>query len=510
MAARAPDLRRARRRARGDAPRRAAVARARLRVPPAALVCALVATLNAAAWSIVTPPFQVPDEQSHYAYAEYLVAHGRPPSSRASDAYSGSENAALGATRAEAVHFVPGNAPIWSAHDARQLARVLDRARDTRGGNGAAREVGSEPPLYYALQTIAYRLAAGGDVLDRLQLMRLLSALLAGVTVLFTYLFLRELLPGRPWSWTVGALGVAFQPLFAFISGGVNSDALLYAASAAVFYLLARGFRRGLTPRLAVALGAATATGLMTKFNAFGLLPGVAFGLLALAIRAEGVRVRALRLPLLALAVALAPTLLELALNATVWGRPALGAAASNYGLHGNVHPTPWGGISYAWQFYAIPLPGQDAPLGPLPPWESWFGGFVGLFGWIDTQFPRWVYWAALGPFAALVALAASAFARSRTAVRRRRVELLVYALTALAMALFVAAASYVIYLRYHQNVAQARYLLPLLPLYAGVLALATRALGARWMPIVGCTIVALAIAHDVFAQLLVVSRYYS
>ena len=76
--------------------------------------------------------------------------------------------------------------------------------------------------------------------------------------------------------------------------------------------------------------------------------------------------------------------------------------------------------------------------------------------------------------------------------------------------ALFVAAASYVAYLRYHGNIAQARYLLPLVSLYAGALALATRGLGRRWAPVVGCAIVVLAIAHDVFSQLLVIARYYA
>ena len=49
--------------------------------------------------------------------------------------------------------------------------------------------------------------------------MRLLSALMAGVTALFTFLFVREALPGAPWAWTVGGLGAALAPLLGFISG---------------------------------------------------------------------------------------------------------------------------------------------------------------------------------------------------------------------------------------------------------------------------------------------------
>ena len=479
------------------------------RVPAAAWACALVAFLNVAAWSIVTPPFQVPDEQSHYAYAEYVAQHGRPPVPQAQDVYSGSQAAALRDLRVDAVRVVPDTGVLWTARDPARLERDLRTQGDRAGGNGGANAVGGEPPLFYALQAIPYTLA-GGTVLDRLALMRLLSALLGGVTVLFAFLFLRELLPGHPWCWTVGALGVAFQPLFAFVSGGVNSDALLYAASAAIFFLLARAFRRGLTRGLAIALGAALATGTLTKFNAIGLLPGVALGLAAIGVRQEGgPSLRALRLPALALAIGVAPALLEMALNAAVWDRPAIGASASSFALEGDIHPTLGGGISYLWQFYFIPLPDSAAPIGGLPLWESWFNGFVGLFGWIDTEWPRAVYLAALAPAAAIFALAGRALVTGRDAVRRRGLEAGVYALIAATFAIFVAGASYIIYVRFDQSVAQARYLLPLLSLYGALLALAVRGAG-RWAPVVGSAIVVLAIAHGLFAQLLVISRYYA
>ena len=56
---------------------------------------------------------------------------------------------------------------------------------------------------------------------------------------------------------------------------------------------------------------------------------------------------------------------------------------------------------------------------------------------------------------------------------------------------------------------AQARYLLPLLPLLGVALALAARGAGRRLGPAVGALIVVLFLAHDIFSQLLVVGRYY-
>ena len=79
--------------------------------------------------------------------------------------------------------------------------------------------------------------------------MRLLSALLAAGTVLAVFLFLRELLPSTPWAWTVGALMVAFQPMFDFIAAGVQGDNLLFFASTLTFLMLTRAYRRGLTTK---------------------------------------------------------------------------------------------------------------------------------------------------------------------------------------------------------------------------------------------------------------------
>jgi hypothetical protein len=56
---------------------------------------------------------------------------------------------------------------------------------------------------------------------------------------------------------------------------------------------------------------------------------------------------------------------------------------------------------------------------------------------------------------------------------------------------------------------AETRYLLPLLPLLGAVLALAARAGGERWGRAFGALIVVLFFAHDLFSQLLVVSRFY-
>jgi 4-amino-4-deoxy-L-arabinose transferase-like glycosyltransferase len=489
--------------------RRALPARlaARLRgVPTAAWACALVAFLNAACWSLIAPPFEAPDEPSHFAYVQDLAETGRPPSSSL-ESFSPQEQIALRDLQQGEVRYSPQNHTISTAAEQAQLQH--DLSLPLSGASTNAGVAASEPPLYYALETIPYYVASSGTLLDRLALMRLFSALTAGLTTLFVFLFLREALPRRPWAWTVGALGVAFAPLLGLMAGAVNSDALLYTASAALFFCLARGFRRGLTPRLAAFTGAVIAAGLLTKLNFFGLLPGAILGLLVLTVRARRRSRRvAYRSLAVACAVAAIPPALYIAVN-LLTGRHAYGTISppvASTTAKGSIFKE----ISYIWQFYLPRLPGMhDYFPGLLTTRQFWVNGFIGLYGWVDTVFPAWVYEAALIPIALLAVLFVSGAFRNRASLRGRLSELGVYAVMLVGLASLVGASDYLEFPGATGSYAQPRYLLPAAALYGAALALAARGAGRRWGPVVGASIVMLFIAHDVFSQLLEISRFY-
>jgi len=469
------------------------------RIPTAAWACALVAVLNCIAWSLVVPAFQVPDEPDHYAYVEQLAMHGRPPANDAAAVarLSSSEQAlliGLGTDRVRFHDYVP------SLTTQAQQNELMDRlaAKPSRSdGNGVSLAGSPQPPLYYALELPAYAVGAADSPLLSLQLMRLFSALLGGVTVLCVFLFLREALPAHPWTWTVGALGVALQPLFGFISGGVNPDALLFATGSALFLCLARGFRRGLTLPLALATGAVIACGLLTKLNFAGLLPGVVLALVVLGVRgAGGFSLRALRLPALAAVIAAVPVLLMVLANVVLWNRDATGATT---GVFRPVDGASLGGgVRYLVDFYGEELR------------ELWVRGFVGWYGWVDTAYPGWVYDVGLMVLAGVTALAVLSLVRARATLRPRLAELLVYGAMAAGLLAVIGANSYNLHLQHAGGAGQTRYLLPLLALYAALLVLATRALGRRWMPPIGIALVLLTLADDVFSQLLVIARYYA
>jgi 4-amino-4-deoxy-L-arabinose transferase-like glycosyltransferase len=478
------------------------------RVPTAAWICALIACLNAVCWSLITPAFQVNDEPAHFAYVQQLAETGSLPGS-GNNEFSEEEEVARRDLRQLEVRWHPEVQGVSTAAEQNRLEHDLAMALARASPGGSAGVAFGQPPLYYALQTIPYALGSSGSLLDRLALMRLFSALMAGLTALFCWLFIREVLPAVPWAWTVGGLGIALMPLLGFISGALNPDAMLFAVCAAVFYALARAFRRGLTLRLALAIGLLGALGTLTKLNFLGLLPGVILGLIVLAVRAaKSSKAGAYRALGLGLALALAPIGLYVVIN-LFSNHAGLGAASSGINLTTG-HGSLGGELSYIWQFYLPRLPGMATDFPGLSPiHQIWFDRSVGLYGWLDTSFPVWVENLALIPAALLTILGIRALVTLRATLRRRLLELAVYAVMGLGVLILIGGDSYLGFPAQAGTYGEPRYLLPMLPLIGAGLALSARGAGRRWGPAVGTLIVVLLLAHNIFSQLQVIARFF-
>jgi hypothetical protein len=329
--------------------------------------------------------------------------------------------------------------------------------------------------------------------------------------VAFTFLFLRELLPRSPLAWTVGALAAGLQPMFAFISSGVNNDAGLYLATAALFLAVARLLRRGLTPGRAAAVGLLLMLGVLVKTQVLAFAPGVA---LALAIAAWRERPAA---PWRALGAgagaAVAPLAVYGLLGATVWDRPLFDRVSSVTSGAAAGAPREWHlseQLSYLWQLYLPRTPNLDELIPGVPPYDMWFEGLVGRFGWLDYGFPAWVYPVAAAIWVVVAALAGAGLWHRRASLRRRLPELAVFAAMAVGLAVAVGTAAYQSFVNTGGEVfVQARYLLPLLPLYALFPALAVGALGPRRAPVVAVLLIGGVLAHGLFAQLQTVVRFY-
>ena len=384
-----------------------------------ALTCALVATLVALAWSLVTPPFHVPDEPLHFAYVQHLAETGKAPKPGPRPPLSSELTQALGASQFSSVigNSASGRPPWPGAEQALRAARDAGAPGDDGGGPTGA---STQPPAYYALGAIPYLLAdaAGADLIEKIHAVRLLSVLLCGLTVLLVFSFLRDLLPRTTLAAPAGALAVAFQPMFGFVGSGVTADSLLFAVSAGVFALLARSFRFGATPRRVVALGALLALGSLTKLTFAGIVPGALLGMLVLAARME--RGEARRALAGAMAAFVAPLLAYVAVSRLAWDRSVFEPAGTSAITTGR-EPTTKGTISYLVQFY-LPRPPflSDQIDGKFAVFDIWFRQFVGRFGWLDYSFREPVTWTALAIWGVLLAFVGRALMAGRAGLRSR------------------------------------------------------------------------------------------
>ncbi len=483
------------------------------RIPRAGRVCFLIALINAAIWGVVVPPFQVPDEISHFGYAQYFAQTGKAPPQGPVAQYSPQEQTALENLFFFEVVGHAGERGIFTSSEDHSLRSALAGKSPVGEGGGSA--VTNQPPLYYALEAIPYWLSPSHEILNRLALMRLLSALMAACTVLAVFMFLRELLPGSPWTWTVGALMVAFQPMVDFIAAGVQGDNLLFLTSALTFLMLLRAYRRGLTRKRAVVIGLCVAAGVLAKLTFIALLPGIALAVLLLAWRAlpEG-RAQALQALAVAVLVAFVPVALYGVLNLTVWHRGSITAGgvagATNSALPGGGAVTLHETLDYVWQLY---LPRlwfmKHTYFTSYPVIAIWLNESIGHFGWLDYSFPAWVYQYGHYIFYGLAALALVGLVRARSRIGSLLPIFICFAVMAVGLLGAIGYTGIRYKLQTGEQFEQARYLFPLLVFYALFIVLAARGVGRRWAPALGAALVVLAMAHGLFAETLTISRYY-
>ncbi len=468
----------------------------------------MIALLNACAWSIITPAFQGKDEIDHFSYVALLAeAHTLPEKTDGEEPYPAEEARLMAAEHYYQERFTPFAPAISSMEEQQALTEEANAGASLKTGGEAGR-VSTEAPLYYALEVIPYYLG-DANPLTKLQLMRLFGALLAALTALLSFVFLRELLPRMPWAATVGATCVALQPLLGSMSGSVNPDVMLFTVCAAVLVCLGRAFRRGLGRRLAIALGALIVVGFLTKLNFIGFAFGVFVGLLVLAVReARRHGRRGLVAPAIAAGIGIVPALLYVLRNVLSHHAAVKAVSESTGSLTPAVILKE---LSYTWQMFLPRLPGMTQYFkGMFPLREVWFDRSVGLYGWMDTMFPSWVDNVALVLAGAVALLCGRELYARRDALRARLAELAVYAAILLGLLLMIGFSSYRSDLIEHElSFGEPRYLLPMIPLLGAAIALAVRGAGRRWAPVAGAAMVILFLGHDVFSQLQAVARYY-
>lgn len=356
------------------------------RIPLSLRLLLIVAFIHGTAWALATAPLQGPDEDAHAAYVQHLAETGHGPNRDAGSFLLSTELGTVSKVlQLRPTLQRPGVVPPWSLTD-----KALDEARSLPSDNGDGPNPAAHyPPLYYGLGAVAYHVSPGRSVLGRLTSVRMVGVLLLVGTVAAAWLLATELFTQR-WQHALVAAVVALQPKLGFMAGVINPDILVTFLSALILWLSVRAVRRKLTPKLALALGGATAAALLTHPRCLPLVgltvPVLLFG----ALRGRDLSRRAL-----ALSVTSAGALTAGAfLIATSWSRAhtAPGTSAIDApGVNGAFQLRQF--ISYLWQFYFPKLGSMEPKVGPPVGYrqifiETGWGSFASL----EVNFSAGVY----------------------------------------------------------------------------------------------------------------------
>jgi len=394
----------------------------------------LAAFMVSTSWALITPPFQAPDEQDHFAYVQHLAETGKAPRQQGGPAdqpWSQDERTALSFTRALSANEQSDGRPPWLAANERAWEQARSAGHDRADGGGFTTSA-AHGPVYYAALVPAYAATRNASIWSQLTLQRIMSALIGSLAALFTFLAAREILP-RPRIFAVAAgLLVAYQPMFTFISGAVNNDVGINAAAAATVFMLMRMLRRGASPGLLCGLGVLLGLLPVIKGTGYELYPIAAIAAIGALLRFRDRRalVSVGLLVLSGLAVQVVWSQLAPSFGHTTFTTPGGGAPTSASALS-----TPGLYISYVWQIFLPRLPlMNDHFVQTWPFFNIYVERAWASFGWYTIQFPRYVYGLIVLAMAGAIVLGVVAIRREWPWVRTRLWELLVLALLPLAV----------------------------------------------------------------------------
>ncbi len=304
-----------------------------------------------ALFALYTPDWQAPDEPAHYNYVAQVAAGDGFPMIEPGDWQQAYQEAL------KAARFAP---------------ELLDEL-------GSIEYEDHQPPLYYLLASVVYRLTAGS-----LQALRLLGVVIGAGVVLCAYAIGKLLYPQRAAVGLGAAAFVAFLPQHVAMLAAVNNDSLseLLIGLTLLVTLLYLFAYPPLTSqyRGEVLLGVLLGLIFITKSTGY-LMAGVVVLALLLRWRRSGQPAGALiRVVVVALLPALILGGLWWARNIAVYGFPDfLGLRAHDVVVADQLRTADY-----------IASIGFNAYLSSAV--QTTFNSFWGQFGWMALPLPEWMY----------------------------------------------------------------------------------------------------------------------
>lgn len=227
---------------------------------------------------VATHPFEIPDEQSHFASTNFLVEEGRMPTPKDPKNLSVEEHKTerLFGIMSEGQNkysyhpefrLEPTNTKIGKYED-KIKSLNLPENRSTYTIHQAA----LYPPLYYWFASIFYRLAYSKDIISRLFATRFASLIISAFIPVIAYLIGNNIFKEKKLARTL-ALLTLFFPMSTYIGVGINSDNLHNLLFGLAVLLSLQLIKLGPSKKLSLQIGTIISLDLLTKPQAYILFP---------------------------------------------------------------------------------------------------------------------------------------------------------------------------------------------------------------------------------------------
>jgi hypothetical protein len=202
-----------------------------------------------ALYATATPPWQAPDEPAHYNYVKYIAEHGQLP------------------------ELQPGDYPHEYLEEIKAARFSPDLSVDP------IRYEFHQPPLYYLVSSIIYRINLGLFDLPMLLVLRGLSLLLGAAALRIGYNVVRAVYPQEPLL-ALGAVAFAATlPMHLTMTATVNNDVLTGLLLAYIAWKVFAMQPGDWTPRRSLGLGALLGLAFLTKLQSYAAFGIVLFAL---------------------------------------------------------------------------------------------------------------------------------------------------------------------------------------------------------------------------------------
>ena len=247
-------------------------------------------------WSLITPAFEFPDEQAHFGTTSFLLAENHVPVGKELDMTQemASTQELLGIYRnSQGQNNYTYHPEYHLKYSDSQIGiseqEIINLNTPDLRSAYIATEAARYPRLYYDYESIFVKLVNSSDIFTRLFLARLGGIIF---TLFMAYLVYQTglLIFTRPLYASTLTTMVMLQPMFSFISAGVNSDNLHNLLFTIVIYTGIKIIKSGFLPTTLILALTATILDIYSKPQGVLAIPIILLAILIRIIKAKNWR----------------------------------------------------------------------------------------------------------------------------------------------------------------------------------------------------------------------------